>query len=208
MFRRLSIVVAAALCVMSGSAVANSIFGDMFDASLSENGTDQGTVSGTATDDGLLDINDAIGPFDVEIEWADGDSFDFAFIGPGGGALSDLIYSLSDLDFEDAGGTPFEIVGASFNRGASNVDGFLQSDENPTAPDPSEFVEPDVTFTAGSVTATFSFFNALLAADGVRLRYDVVLAPVGGAANVPIPAPLLLLVGGIAALAGVGRSRR
>jgi hypothetical protein len=184
--------------IQAGLASANSIFGDNFNANF--NGE---TAVGLADETTRFDVFATLGGEDVEVNWVDADSFDFAFIGA---ERDNLSYSLSDLDFKDASGAVYKIIGASFNRNASAVDEFLESAENPSGVPEDLFFEPTVSFTGNSVTALFSFFDGQLGGDGVRFRYDVILAP--EIAPVPLPAPILLLGGSVIALVRLGKKRR
>lgn len=179
----------------SGQLSANTIFGDSFNASF--NGV--GGASGTADPSTRFDINTSLNGQNIEVNWVDDDSFDFAFFGGGGG--NDISYTLSDLDFQNASGTRYKIIGAIFNMNDSNVQGFFDSPSNPGGVPASEFIAPTLSFTDNSVTAFFPTFNDQLAGDGPRLRYDLQLAPV------PLPAPILLMASGIAALAGFRKKR-
>lgn len=122
--------------------------------------------------------------YDFRINWIDDDSFDLIFFGAGAIDLFGLSVTLSGLDFL-SGAQPVDIVGAVFNRAASNVDTY---NAGPSMPDPS------VAFTARSVTATFSSFPLELAADGPTLRFDVQVA------EVPEPSSALIVLGGLGLL--------
>ena len=96
---------------------------------------------------------------------------------------------MTGLNLTD-GGQPISIVGAAFDRAASNVDSY---NAGPGMPDPS------VSFTAQSVTAAFSYFPGPLAADGPVLRFVV--------QAVPEPTAIVMLVCGLGVLVACGRRR-
>ena len=123
----------------------------------------------------------------MTVDWADDDSFDLMFISFVGRNLSDTSFTLSDLNFQSAG-QPRDIIGVAFNRPASNVDEFQAGPG---------LAAPSLSFTANSVTVTFGFFSADLAADGLRLRFDVT--------TVPEPSTMVLILTGLSALGVIGR---
>jgi hypothetical protein len=188
-------VVSALLCV-AASVSAASIIGDTFEASLAIDGTTYGPFSGVA--DSNAGINNFFsgdgglnGQFSVR--WVDDDSVDVAFfVGGLSSNLQDASFTLSGLNFL-SGGEPRDIIGVTFNRAASNVDEFVEG---------FSLVGPDLRFTSTSFTGTVSM-SLGLAADGPRLRYDVIVAT----SLVPEPGTLPLLLIGLGAFSLIGRRR-
>lgn len=175
-----SFAIAATFFGMS-SAHAASMMGDSFTFEFTDTSGSFGTLTGTAGSAGL-DIDDALGSIQVDVNFVDDDTVDVAFYGSASYPLS---YSLSSLDFLN-GLASAPIAGVTFNRAGSNIDEFI-GDTAIGQPSASEFVEPVISFTDTSFTADFSYFNDLLIADGPRLRYDISLATAPcAAANVGV----------------------
>lgn len=182
-----------AALLASTAAGAASIAGDTFEFSAVIDSTAVGPFSGVAgaVADGIRGSADITRDVDINfvthqiaVNWIDADSFDLLINSFGAIDLFDTTFTLSGLDFRQ-GGQPRAIVAAGFNRAASDVDTF---EAGPQMPDPS------VSFTSSSVTATFSFIPAALAADGPILRFDVTPA-------IPEPSSVALLLAGLGALA-------
>ncbi len=188
-------VVGALLCAAI-SVNAASIIGDTFEASLTIDGITYGPFSGVAdtnasTDNFFSDGGGVNGEFSVT--WVDDDSVDvFFFVGGLPGELQDASFTLSGLNFS-SGGQPRDVAGVTFNRAASDVDEFVQG---------FSLVGPDLSFTPTSITGTVSM-SLGLAADGPRLRSDVIVA----ASPVPEPATLPLFLIGLGAFSLMWRGR-
>lgn len=187
--------VSALLCVAAGASAA-SIIGDTFEASLTIDGTTFGPFSGVADSNAgtnNLFSGDAGLNGELSVRWVDDDSVDVAFfVGGLPGDLQDASFTLSGLNFL-SGGEPRNIIGVTFNRAASNVDEFDAG---------FSLVGPDLSFTPTSFTGTVSM-SLGLAADGPRLRYDVILA----AAPVPEPATLTIVLIGLCGFGVIGLRR-
>lgn len=197
--------IAVALLTLPGAHAA-SIAGDSFDLDVIIDDGLGGTVAQgpfTGTAGGVADnifsdpdvstlFTAGSTDYDFRINWIDDDSFDLTFFGSGAIDLTNLSVTVSGLDFM-SGAQPVDIIGAVFNRAASNVDTY---DAGPSMPDPS------VAFTARSVTATFGSFPQALAADGPTLRFDVQVA------QVPEPSSGLVVLGGLGLLGLLRRHRR
>jgi hypothetical protein len=196
----------AAALLAATNAGAASVAGDTFEASMVIEGIAIGPFSGVAggVADGIRngvpdirefpDVNST--SYDIAVNWVDADSFDLLINAFGAIDLQDTSFTLSGLDFKSAG-QPRNIIGATFNRTASDVDTY---DAGPRMPD------PFVTFTANSVTGTFVFIPLELLADGPILRFDVLSA-------VPEPATFALFIAGLGVLGaahrrGPGREQR
>lgn len=180
-----------------------SIFGDDFDFEFFDDGNSIGLASGMADPGTFRDIDAVLGSSpgtSIEVNWVSEASVDVSFFG---GQLSgtNVGYTLSSLDFAMAG-VLSPIAGVSFNRALSDVDDFI-GDTSLGQPPVSAFVEPLLTFTDTSFTASFSSFDNTLIGDGVRLRYDVSFASTPGA--VPLPASGLMLFAGVAGILGMRR---
>lgn len=141
------------------------------------------------------------------LNWIDDDSFDVQiYLG-----LQD-VQQLASMSLEVLGlnyvlnGLGVNIIGVSLNHAASDLDGYLQSVDNPTG---ALFQEPTLSFTAHSVSALFDNYPGQLDGDGPTFRFDIQTARNGGGpATVPLPAGGALLAGGLALLGAMGRKRR
>ncbi|MEO8627510.1 MAG: PEP-CTERM sorting domain-containing protein [Betaproteobacteria bacterium] len=188
-------VVGALLCA-AVSVDAASIIGDTFEASLTFDGTTYGPFSGVADSNaGTNNFFSGDGGLNGELSvaWVDDDSVDVAFfIGGLPGPLQNASFTLSGLDFL-SGVEPRNIIGVTFNRAASNVDDFVEG---------FSLVGPDLSFTPTSISGTVSM-SVGLAADGPRLRYDVIVA----ASSVPEPGSLALVLIGLGACSLISRGR-
>ncbi len=186
-----------AALLASTAAGAATIAGDTFEFSAVIDSTAVGPFSGVAgaVADGIRSSPDITQDVDINftthqiaVNWIDADSFDLLINSFGAIDLFDTPFTLAGLDFKQ-GSQSRAIVGAGFNRAASDVDSF---EAGPQMPD------PFVSFTASSVTASFSFIPAALAADGPILRFDVTPA-------IPEPGSVALLLAGLGTLGLVRR---
>ncbi len=207
---RLAAALAIGLLACQGANAAASIAGDTFGLSVTVDDGSGGTVtvlqdpitslpfSGVAgaVADNYFSNADLLASFDVggtgydiRVNWVGARSVDVFVNAFGAADLYALSITLTGLNLTD-GGQPISIVGAAFDRAASNVDSY---NAGPGMPDPS------VSFTAQSVTAAFSYFPGPLAADGPVLRFVV--------QAVPEPTAIVMLVCGLGVLVACGRRR-
>ena len=174
--KTVALVVCAAALFVGNVAQAGSITGDGFTVTLSEGGSSLGTaegIAGASGDDAVLDafLDDA--NISGIINWTDEDTFELDFFGSGVQRfLVDLTWSLTDLDFMDAG-SPVDIIGVTEVRHefgwSYNLD-----------------------FDANSITIVYPDLSVFEAADGEIISFDVL--------TVPEPAGVLLMMGGVLAL--------
>ena len=210
---RSSIIALAAALSAFGSAHAGTLQNDPFTFQLGTASGVRPVIGGIAGLKGF-DIAEDSGGTTVEVDWVDGDTVDVAFLGGFSDDAAGLFYELAGLDFLEAG-LPVPITGVTFDRAGSGIDGLL-GNLDLGQPPANAFVEPSITFTDTSFTATFASFDLRLIGDGPRLRYDVATGsepppvvpdPGPSPAPIPVPAAGFALLGGLAALGALRRRR-
>jgi hypothetical protein len=182
---------AALFAAMSAVPVAeaNSVLGDAFTlqvVDLDGGGPGDLAIADAGAGSDVRSDPDVVvtyfGTIVAHVRWVDADSFDLAFLAdPAAGFAQDLgsvTVTLGSLDFVGPGGGAIDILGATFNVGASDYLGYLASEDNPTgAP---AVGGPTVTTTARSVTVNMTGFSGQLLGDQPIFRFDVTAVPEPG----------------------------
>jgi hypothetical protein len=141
------------------------------------------------------------------VNWIDQDSFDLQIFLDlqDTQALVSMSFQVFGLNYM-LNGLGVDIIGIMLNRGASDLDGYLQSEDNSTG---AIFEKPKLSFTANSVSGLFNNYSGQLDGDGPTFRFDILTADNGGGPSpVPLPAGGALLIGGLALLGAMKRNRR
>ena len=208
---------AGAIALAASGACAATVLGDEFTVtSTLFDGELTGTAGSGDADFEGNDVSDEASGVNVAVKFTDANSFDFRFFTSSDAPLQDFSFTLSGLDFNE-GGTPVDI--ANFLFASTNLPEFQLPEEEedpntgeliliPREPDAIDVVGPITSFTADSVTFSFSLFGYQVAGDGVRFSFDIVAGDeVPNPQVVPLPAGLLLLGSALVPL-GLARRRR
>lgn len=209
LLRGLRLPLAAALLAATGAHAA-SIVGDTFSLGVSyddpagggtiQAGPASGTASGAAglvssasESDVVLDFIEGGSSLTVHALWIDDDTVHLFFQGDST-EFTNLVLTVSALDFK-SGSTPVTIDGAVFDRNGGGANAFAGFNEVITG----IVQDPTVSFTASSVSLTFTYFSGALVADGPTMEIHV------NAGMVPEPGTYALLLGGLG-LVGLARA--